>query len=284
MKPFFWTYEIMEAGTFSLVPLDVIQDSRLTLRHIKVLVALFSFRNKTTDIVFPSRQKLSECTGLPISRISTTTTQLEKLGWLEKDGKGGFSKATRYKLTVPDLDTVTEAVTVTETVTQTVTDSVTGGVTDLVTNTVTDLVTRKEHTNEYTNEQTIEHTKQDAVDLFDDFWKRYPNKTAKGKAVEAWAKIKNKEQVLEQIIDALKWQTDMPKWCEDNGKYIPHPATYLSQQRWLDEQPMPTKIVPFETPYQKSKRDWVAEMTGAKINDEPDIFDIAMQDAKRISR
>jgi len=25
-------------------------------------------------------------------------------------------------------------------------------------------------------------------------------------------------------------------------------------------------------------------MTGAKINDEPDIFDIAMQDAKRISR
>jgi hypothetical protein len=101
-------------SNFAFIPLEVIQDNRLTKRHIKVLIALFSYRGKNTDTVWPSREKLSKRCGMPITRVSEVTGQLVDLGWLVKKGKGGFSKSTRYTITVPDLVTVTKTVTVTD--------------------------------------------------------------------------------------------------------------------------------------------------------------------------
>ena len=124
----------MSQDVFSIVPIEVIQDPRLTKRQIKVLIALLSFRGKNTNTVWPSREKLSQRCNLPVTRISQTTSELVDLGWLTKDGKGGFSKSTRYQITVPNLVTVTKSVTVTKTVTPTVTKTVTGmGVTKTVT-------------------------------------------------------------------------------------------------------------------------------------------------------
>ncbi|MVT36797.1 hypothetical protein GO497_02945 [Acidovorax citrulli] len=54
----------MTEGQFSLVPIEVILDKRLTLEQTRVLIALFSFRNKVTDTVWPSRAKISERTGM----------------------------------------------------------------------------------------------------------------------------------------------------------------------------------------------------------------------------
>ena len=116
----------MSQDVFSIVPIEVIQDPRLTKRQIKVLIALLSFRGKNTNTVWPSREKLSQRCNLPVTRISQTTSELVDLGWLTKDGKGGFSKSTRYQITVPNLVTVTKSVTVTKTVTPTVTKTVTG--------------------------------------------------------------------------------------------------------------------------------------------------------------
>ena len=137
---------------FSIVPIDVLADRRLKLNHFRVLVALLSFRNKATNLTCPSRETLSARCGLPITRISAITADLVAFGWLKKEGKGGYSKATRYEITVPDLSelndtTVTETVTVddtttvTETVTLTVTETVTPTVTETVTRIVTDNIT-----------------------------------------------------------------------------------------------------------------------------------------------
>ena len=134
----------MSQDVFSIVPIEVIQDPRLTKRQIKVLIALLSFRGKNTNTVWPSREKLSQRCNLPVTRISQTTSELVDLGWLTKDGKGGFSKSTRYQITVPNLVTVTKTVTVTETVTPRVTETVTPMP-------VTETVTRKELTKNITN-------------------------------------------------------------------------------------------------------------------------------------
>ena len=107
----------MSQDIFSIVPIEIIQDPRLTKRQIKVLIALLSFRGKNTSTVWPSRDKLSQRCNMPVTRISQTTSELVELGWLIKEGKGGFSKSTRYQITVPDLVTVTKSVTVTKTVT-----------------------------------------------------------------------------------------------------------------------------------------------------------------------
>ena len=104
----------MKEGTFALVPIEVIQDKRLTLQQTRVLIALFSFRNKVTDVVWPSRAAIAERTGMHPSNISTATTALVALGWVKKVGNGGHSKATRYTLCDPELlvETVAERATV----------------------------------------------------------------------------------------------------------------------------------------------------------------------------
>jgi hypothetical protein len=75
--------------------------------------------------------------------------------------------------------------------------------------------------------------------LFIEFWKLYPRKEGKGDAVKAWKKIKTPSETLCLIKTALEWQIKTTQWTEKNGKYIPHPTTYLNANKWLDE---PIKI------------------------------------------
>lgn len=99
----------MKQNQFAIVPIEVATDRRLTLEQTRVLIALFSFRSKNTDTVWPSRAAISERTGMHPSNISTATTALMALGWLEKVGDGGRSKATRYTIRVPDFEHETVA-------------------------------------------------------------------------------------------------------------------------------------------------------------------------------
>lgn len=96
--------------THAWIPLEVIKDKRLNKNHIKVLIALYAHKGKSNK-VWPSRENLKNCCGLRLTAISTITTELVALGWLVKTGRGGFSKATRYLITVPDLSTVHETCT-----------------------------------------------------------------------------------------------------------------------------------------------------------------------------
>ncbi len=81
--------------------------------QLRVLIALLSFRAKNSDTIWPKRSQISERCGYNERVITRVTTQLVKLGWLEKAGKGGFSKSCEYRITVPDLVTVDEDETVT---------------------------------------------------------------------------------------------------------------------------------------------------------------------------
>lgn len=72
---------------------------------------------------------------------------------------------------------------------------------------------------------------------FSVFWEKYPKKVGKEAARKAWSKIKNSAEVLGLCVEALAWQVESEQWQKDGGQYIPNPATYLNQQRWLDEKP-----------------------------------------------
>ena len=76
-----------------------------------------------------------------------------------------------------------------------------------------------------------------ASDVFADFWAAYPKKVGRGDAEKSWKKIKQPSKTFALIAAALLWQTESEQWSKDNGQYIPNPATYLNQQRWLDEPP-----------------------------------------------
>lgn len=71
-------------------------------------------------------------------------------------------------------------------------------------------------------------------DGFAQFWKHYPKKVGKDKALTAWKK--KKPNVID-VIKSLAWQIKCEQWTKDNGQFIPNPATYLNDGRWQDEQP-----------------------------------------------
>jgi hypothetical protein len=79
-------------------PFEILSDERLTLRHIRTLLAIFSWRKKNTSTARVSREMLSERTGYPVTRVSQITSELEQMGWLKKTGNGGKSQWSEYQI------------------------------------------------------------------------------------------------------------------------------------------------------------------------------------------
>ena len=68
---------------------------------------------------------------------------------------------------------------------------------------------------------------------FDEFWRVYPRKVGKGAARKAWIRaIKAAGEA--EIIAALRRQ--VVGWEEKEARFIPHPKTWLNQERWTDEE------------------------------------------------
>jgi hypothetical protein len=78
-------------------------------------------------------------------------------------------------------------------------------------------------------------------ELFESFWVEYPNKTAKKKALEKFTVVFKELQegdadiLLGEILAGLGRAKKSPQWTKDSGQYIPHPTTWLNQERWRDE-------------------------------------------------
>lgn len=72
---------------------------------------------------------------------------------------------------------------------------------------------------------------------FEAFWMAYPKKVGKGATRKAWDRVKQPAASLDLILKALSWQVASEQWTKNGGQFIPNPATYLNQQRWLDERP-----------------------------------------------
>lgn len=71
--------------------------------------------------------------------------------------------------------------------------------------------------------------------LFDEFWAAYPRKVGKGSAKRRWNVARRGGADPREIIAACERFRDD---CRQNGtaqKYIPHPATWLSDERYGDD-------------------------------------------------
>lgn len=228
------------AAIFSIVPIEVWRDKRLTLEQMRVLGVLFSFRGKNTDTVWPSRQQIAERCGMNLCNISTATTALERLGWLRKDGKGGHSKATRYTITVPDIcdgKTVAHSATVADQAT------VAPSATRLP---VAHSATRKEHTSEHTSTRSrVTSPKFDARihltglgisdDLIGDWLTLRKQKRAAvtKTAIDGIQREASKAGI--PLVDALRmccergWQGFNASWLQDSKSGAPQPQPNIFQ-------------------------------------------------------
>ena len=70
---------------------------------------------------------------------------------------------------------------------------------------------------------------------FDIFWAEYPNKVSHKKAKQIWEKLMPDEELFEKIMAGLSKAKKSSQWLKDGGTFIPHPTTWLNQERWNDE-------------------------------------------------
>lgn len=85
------------------------------------------------------------------------------------------------------------------------------------------------------------------ITYFERFWSCYPRKVGKGNAEKSWKKLTPDEPLFTKIVLAIDAQVRHRRKIEElnrgqtNERYKkflpdwPHPATWLNQQRWLDE-------------------------------------------------
>jgi len=76
------------------------------------------------------------------------------------------------------------------------------------------------------------------MDKFSEFWQAYPNRKGKGAASKKYEKID--VETHKSILLAIDAQKRHRQAAKKTGEFMPEwcmPATWLNQQRWLDEIP-----------------------------------------------
>ncbi len=71
--------------------------------------------------------------------------------------------------------------------------------------------------------------------VFEEFWKAYPRKEGKGAARKAWAKLRAPSSLLSKVLLSIASHVASEQWRKEHGRFIPHPATFINQERWEDE-------------------------------------------------
>ena len=99
-------------------------------------------------------------------------------------------------------------------------------------NTVKEVLITKNNSSSSTS-SSIAHSSDIYTSSFKKFWENYPRKVGKKKAMQAWNKIKQDDGSIERILEALKEQKETKQW--QSNRFIPHPSTWLNQERWNDE-------------------------------------------------
>ena len=69
------------------------------------------------------------------------------------------------------------------------------------------------------------------------FWDMYPGvrRRAKPACWRKWQTIKPDDEMIKQILRALKACSETWEWKKDGGQYVPAPLVWLNQGRWEDD-------------------------------------------------
>ena len=177
-----------------------------TKKLILILLANYADEKNTC---YPSYSHIAKIVGLKDSKnVKNVIHELEKLGHLKIQNRykedGGFT-SNRYTLTLGGVETPRGEENPSE------------------------VVNIPSNTKDYT--KTINTLETTESKYFEDFWRSYPRKIEKKKAKQIFMKYDEKH--MEKIVVGSKLFAIEKKNTEE--QFIPHPATWLNQERWNDQ-------------------------------------------------
>jgi hypothetical protein len=235
---------------FAAIPSGAAADPRLCRNDLRVLISLRGHAN-ADELAYLKRASIAKETNLSPNAVSKATTRLVRFGWIVKIGRGGFSQACTYQMTIPEqflkISSPDQTVPAEEpfppengSLPRTVPPEEPNGATD-GTATVPSQEpngaaqrTRKEQTKNRTKNRPLTEGGCDTATAFEQFWAVWPKKVAKEAARQAWEALPPDLDLQQRIIKAVKTQATTAAWQREEGRYIPHPAKWLREQRWED--------------------------------------------------
>lgn len=72
-------------------------------------------------------------------------------------------------------------------------------------------------------------------ELFEKFYAAYPRKVGRPGAEKAFANCEPTPEILARMLAAIAAQAEALDWTRERLQFVPHPATWLNDQRWKDE-------------------------------------------------
>ena len=249
------------ASHLLIAPLEALTDSRLTDPERRVILALYSFRGKSTDNnVWPSIQSIALRANVNDQTwVSKLTKGLEKKGWLTKKRRG-FTGGNIYSLTIPaaannqlsNLDPQPNL----------------GPQSNLDPDALSKLDGEpksnldpqpkyKEQTNEQTSEQLKTMSdKPDRVDyksMFSELWDSWPTgfgeKGSRKNAESAFMKLKPDRPFFDESLELISSQAADKRNKKTHGQFaapFQHVERWIKNRRWEDEiehtRPEPARV------------------------------------------
>lgn len=195
---------------FTQIPNDWLRDTRLSLKSIGLLAQLMSHSPGWSMSV----RSLAKANGTGVDTIKSAVLQLEHCGYLKRSEK----QKQNVDGTFADYEWLT---------------------CDPFQNPVTGKTRHGEtaHKEEqaFKEEQSFKNNERThAQKLFDEFWKEYPRKIDKGKAVKAFKSALTRAAFEEVLAGAIRYKTD-PNRLDEFTKY---PASWLNADAW-ENGPLP---------------------------------------------
>lgn len=192
-------------GHFTQIPNAWIRDDRLGFRAKGILTLLMSHQDGWRI----SLESLADGQD-GITAIRTAVNQLEETGYLTRQFVRNDKhqiEATEWVIQDPFENLISE-------------------------NLISENLISENRTHKNNNIKEHNIKEENINNHFEKFWDKYPRKIGKGAARKAWQKAIKTHQpktILEGVSNYAN-HPDLPEMS-----YIPHPSTWLNQERWMDD-------------------------------------------------
>ena len=225
---------------FTVIYNSALQDPRLSLKTIGLFAVMQSFPDNWEYSV----SGLAARVRVGRDAVRSCLKELEDAGYLVREqqhGPGGKFAGTVYTLLdeVPaEKQPLTENPSTVETAGK---SPLTEKPTTVKPSPVQPSSENRPQVNKHLSKETLSNNPiapkgaQASDELFEKFWAAYPKKQNRAAALRAWAKLCPDSELCRVMVDALLWQRNTDQWRQDNGRFIPSPASWLRGRRWEDE-------------------------------------------------
>lgn len=222
---------------YSMITADVRYDKRLSADE-KLLFSEITALTESTGICWASNSYFARLYEVTTETISRRISKLKKYGYISTKiiYKPKSKEIDKRLITLMGIDNSVKGYCV----------ETQGGIDNSVNRGID--AKRKENTtsNEYYKFNNITPKVP-----FDDFWEAYPNKVGKASAKTKYEKKVKDLATHNLIMKDLEKRKYFHEWIKDGGRYIPHPTTYLNNERWNDE---------YQTTQQNQTLDLIAKL------------------------